>query len=186
MKYEISLWRDDNTSFPVRERKVLDIPSAKDSPIGASTPTLTQNINGMKEFSFSLLRHYMDNGKLEKNPLIGELVEESKIKVLVGKKWHDFIIKNIGEDKESDRIIYSCQDLASVELGKRGTEIVLNTELENNYGTVEELAKKVLKYSGYSLGEDSEKPYESKEEALYIMRLNTDLSATRADRKSVV
>lgn len=180
MRYEISLWRDGNADSSVRERKVLDIPSAKDSPIGASTPTLTQNINGMKEFSFSLLRHYMDNGKLEKNPLIGELVEESKIKVLVGKKWHDFIIKNIGEDKESDKIFYSCQDLASVELGKRGTEIVLNTELENNYGTVEELAKKVLKYSGYSLGEDSEKPYESKEEALYIMRLDTDLSAIRA------
>src|SRR5574344_1516636 len=180
MKYEMSLWRDGNVLDSVRERKVLDILSAKDSPIGASNPPLTQNINGVKEFSFSLPRHYMDNEKLEKNPLIGELVEESKIKVLVGKKWHDFIIKNIGEDKESDRIIYSCQDLASVELGKRGTEIVLNTELENNYGTVEELAKKVLKYSGYSLGKDSEKPYESREEALYIMRLNTDLSDIRA------
>ena len=180
MRYEISLWRDGNAHSSVRERKVLNIPSVKDSPIGASTPTLTQNINGMKEFSFSLLRHYMDNGKLEKNPLIGELVEESKIKVLVGKKWHDFIIKNIGEDKESDKIIYSGQDLASVELGKRGTEIVLNTELENNYGTVEELANKVLKYSGYSLGRDSQKPYESKEEALYVMRLSADLSATRA------
>lgn len=178
MEFNLSLWVD---KIGEKERKVLDIPKAKDSPIGVSTPTLVKNINGLQDLTFTIPRWYMDNGERVMNPLLSELTEEKKVKLQtkVGEKvqWHDFIIKGITEQKEGMTNQYSCKELATLELSKRGVDTLLNIELENNYGTIGELGNRILANSGYSVATDGDIPYATTDEVLYQMKVTSEFTA---------
>ena len=65
--------------------------------------------------------------------------------------WYDFIIKKDEEKARDNKYIFTCNSLAAHELGKTGFNIELDTELENNMGTVQELGEKVLKDSDWQL-----------------------------------
>lgn len=178
MEFNLSLWVD---KIGEKERKVLDIPKAKDSPIGVSTPTLVKNINGLQDLTFTIPRWYIDNGERVMNPLLSELTEEKKVKLQtkVGEKvqWYDFVIKGITEQKEGMTNQYSCKELATLELSKRGVDTLLNTELENNYGTISELGNRILANSGYSVATDGDIPYATTDEVLYQMKVTTEFTA---------
>ena len=177
-RWKLSLWRD---RVDLVEEKVFDIPFSNESPIGASDPVLTTTIEGLKELSFTLPRKYTthESGEVLTNPLIASIVAESKIKLqdtaAKGDQWNDFIVTNVVESKAEALNTYICQDLATVELGKRGADIVLDTELENNYGTLPDLARKVLDGSGYVFSEDSDTALEYHEEPLYVVKLDRSL-----------
>ena len=51
-------------------------------------------------------------------------------------KWYEFIITNITESSEDKKITYIAQDAYITELSRKGFNIELSTDLENNQGTI--------------------------------------------------
>jgi hypothetical protein len=132
------------------------------TPMRAINPTLTRNINGVETLKFEMYYQYIDpnTGEREHNPLIDYLVNERKIKLYYEDDdpnhpdhWYDFIIKKDEEKARDNKYSFTCNSLAASELGKTGFKIELNTELENNTGTVQELAEKILENSDWRLSE---------------------------------
>lgn len=103
-----------------------------------------------------------------KNPFLGLLVNERKVKVFWKDEWYDFVIKNCQEDSSGKCITYTCTDVFINELSKNGFNIVLDDELENNSGTVLELAQTVLDGTDWVLDtEGSDVVQQKKEEPVY-------------------
>jgi hypothetical protein len=130
------------------------------TPMRVINPTLTRNINGVETLKFEMCYQYIDlnTGKREHNPLIDYLVNERKIKLYYEDDdpnhpdhWYDFIIKKDEEKARDNKYSFTCNSLSAAELGKTGFKIELDTELENNMGTVQELGKKVLENSDWQL-----------------------------------
>lgn len=66
-------------------------------------------------------------------------------------RWRDFVIKTIDKDSNTHVANIVAKEIFVNELGKNGWSVTLNTELENNYGTVEQLAEKVLDGSDWKV-----------------------------------
>ena len=158
-KYEISIWEDYITNPLLgdthsSECRIATIGSnTMNTPSRAFESQLIENIDGTNQFSFKLYYSYVDTATGEKvdNPFIPLISNETKIKVLWKDKWYDFIVKSIVEDSKSKSKTYSCVDLFINELGKNGFNLEFSDELENNQGTVQELAEKVLKNTDWTL-----------------------------------
>lgn len=102
------------------------------------------------------------------NPFLSLLVNERKVKCFWKNQWYDFVIKNCREDSNGESITYTCTDVFINELSKNGFEIVLDAELENNMGTVLELATEVLDGTDWSLDSThSDLVQQKKEEPVY-------------------
>ena len=131
-----------------------------------------------------------------KNPFLNLLVNERKVKCFWKGEWYDFVIKNCREDSSGKSITYTCTDLFINELSKNGFNIVLDTELENNSGTVLELAEKVLDGTDWTLDSiNSDIIQQKKEEpvyeidtlkVLYIKDETTQLSASIPANKKIL
>ena len=103
-----------------------------------------------------------------RNPFLNLLVNERKVKCFWKGEWYDFVIKNCQEDSSGKSITYTCTDLFINELSKNGFNIVLDTELENNSGTVLELADYILDGTDWSVDtEGSDVIQQKKEEPVY-------------------
>lgn len=168
--YEISIWQDleitqvvDEESFNFfDEKKYLVIGSSKMSFRGkAKDPILKENLNGTKTLTFSLPFKYFDedSGSFIENYLVKELNNETKIKLKKEDKWYTFIIKNIEESRSKREVSYSytCQDLFINELSKIGWEKNFSDEVGNNYGTLKELANRVLEGTTWNYDESESK-----------------------------
>lgn len=185
-KYEISLWEDYFDNGQYKERKIAIIGSdSMTSPCRAYNPKLVQNINGTNTFTFEMYLTYKENfiangtDEILTNPFLNLLQNERKIKVLWKNDWYDFIIKNCQEDSSSKKNVYTCQDLFINELSKNGFELEFDNELENNYGTAQELAEKVLEGTDWKVDkENSQILQQKKEEPVYEYVLTKDISAT--------
>ena len=179
--YELSIWEDiapeDGSTEYLDERKIAVIATnGYDAQIRAFNVTLKETITGEKTLTFEILRRYRDaKGELLDNPFIPLLTNERKIKLRIGEpysfydekkvyrkelaekedtedKWLDFIIKIVDESKKDEKNTYTCKELFTTELGKNGYAITLADELENNYGTLNELANRILQNSGWTVG----------------------------------
>ena len=157
--YELSIWEDrliineDNTKY-FKEFKIAVLGSDKmTSPQRAMNPVLTENVNGEKTLAFSLASKYFNplTGEIEKNPLEKYLVNERKIKLLYGDKWYEFVIKTKVESSEEYIYNYTARELFVLELSKVGYDVVLDQSLNNNQGTITELASKVLEGTDWKL-----------------------------------
>ena len=93
-------------------------------------------------------------------------------------RWYDFVIKNIDEDKSTFLNTYTAKELFVNELGKNGWAVTLDTELENNFGTIKELGANVLEGSDWTISADSYSPTEKIAEPLFKTTLTTQLSGT--------
>ena len=163
-KYEISIWEDFfvpaeteqqlDGSYIVKspsyydERKLAIIGSdTLESQSRAVDPKLVRNANGTNTLTFKMFYHYVDNitGEEVDNPFIGLLTNERKVKCFWKNKWYDLLIKNVQEDSSGKSITYTCKDQHIEELSKNGFNLEFDTELENNIGTITELATEVLK-----------------------------------------
>ena len=103
-----------------------------------------------------------------RNPFLNLLVNERKVKCFWKGKWYDFVIKNCREDSNGKSITYTCTDVFINELSKNGFNLVFDTELENNSGTVLELGQAVLEGTDWSLDtENSDIIQQTKEEPVY-------------------
>ena len=176
-KYEISLWEDymvdATSSIPAHfeEKKVVVIGSnTMTAACRAYESKLVENINGTNTFTFKMFYTYRDEqtGEKRQNPFLNLLVNERKVKVLWKNKWYDLVIKNIQEDSNGKSITYTCKDLFINELSKNGFNLEFDNELENNQGTVTELAARVLEGTEWQLdGAGSDSIKQEKEEPLY-------------------
>ena len=171
--YEISVWKDvlmyvgtprDGKTSPTsnindltaveyqyytEERLAIIGSDTMTSPMRAVNPILKKNINGVETLTFDMYYQYEDveTGEIVHNPLIDFVIDERKIKLKYEDKWYDFIVKKDDEKGREYKYSYTCNGLAANELGKTGFSIELDTELENNIGTVQQLAEEVLKGS---------------------------------------
>lgn len=192
-KYEISLWEDyqrDNDAY-YSERKIAVIGSNDmTSPCRAYNPKLVQNVNGTNTFTFDMYMTYKENfvkdgeDKTFTNPFLALLVNERKVKVLWKEKWYDFIIKQCAEDSTSKKITYTCKDLYVNELSKNGYDLEFDSELNNNYGTAQELVEATLKGTEWTLKEDTENILQKKEEPVYELKLGSALNAINQTKSS--
>jgi len=106
--------------------------------------------------------------KATQNPFLNLLVNERKVKCYWKGEWYDFVIKNCQESSTGNSITYTCTDVFINELSKNGFEITLDTELENNTGTIIELANTVLDGTDWQLDSGtSDIVQQTKEEPVY-------------------
>ena len=113
------------------------------------------------------------------NPFIDFLVNERKVKVLWKDKWYDFVIKNCQKDSNNRTLTCTCKDLFINELSKNGYSLEFDTKLENNQGTVLELAEKVLEGTDWQVDEDnSDIIQQETEEPVYEVTTTSGFSAT--------
>lgn len=152
--YEISIWEQVEN----KEVKIGIIGSNEmGSPGRAQKPTLTRNTNGTKKLEFYLFFEYVDEieGTIRRNPYCQLLSNGRKIKLKWKNRWYEFIITNIVEDSDNRKISYTAQDAYITELSRRGFNIELSTEQENNQGTIFELTKRILENSEWQLDEEN-------------------------------
>lgn len=160
--YEISVWEDrlvtEKKISYYKEMKLAVIGSDKmDSPNRAFDPVLTENINGEKTLTFSLVYKYYDEytGEMVINPFHKYLINERKIKLFYNDEWFDFIIKECNEDSVENIFKYTARDSFSLELAKLGYNVTLDPSLNNNQGTIIELAKQVLQDTDWKVDEEN-------------------------------
>jgi hypothetical protein len=201
--YELSVWEDvivpaqGEVPEYFEEKKIAVIGSHDfDAPLRAYNVTLKENINSEKTLTFNMLRKIKnENGELVDNPLVKLLSNERKLKLRDGEaypfldiadldkedtdeRWYDFVIKNIDEDKSTFLNTYTAKELFVNELGKNGWAVTLDTELENNFGTIKELAAAILEGSDWTVSPDSYSPTEKIAEPLFKATLTAQLSGT--------
>nr|DAF00311.1 MAG TPA: minor structural protein [Herelleviridae sp.] len=188
-KYEISLWEDrlvpqtgeGQSIVPehYEEEKVCIIGSdTMTSQARVLEPKLVRNVNGTNKLTFKLYYTYIDNetGEKVQNPFISLLVNERKVKCKWEDHWYDFVIKGIQEDSNGKTITYTCEDLYINELSKTGFSLEFDQKLNNNQGTAQELAKKVLEGTDWVVDIDnSDHILQTIEEPLYSATLTQDL-----------
>ena len=150
--YELSIW-----DVAAQKETKIAIIGANDmlSPARAQSPQLKRNINGTKTLTFSLYTKYIDeiDGERKINPFCNLIHNETRLKLKWKNKWYEFIVKNIVEDSENNKNTYIAEDAFILELSRKGFNIELNTDLENNQGTLIELEKKILKNSDWQVDE---------------------------------
>jgi hypothetical protein len=175
--YELSIWRDvyNSDSKKFVEEKVIvigsDIMQDAGAPHRAYDISQKRNVNGTRNLSFKLSYTYIDptTGEKVANPFVGMLTNETKIKLKHKGKWYDYLIKNIAEDSKSHTCTYSAEDLFVNELSKNGFGAVLDREKENNIGTNEELAKRILEEDTDWRVEGSDINVQTQVETLYLL-----------------
>lgn len=174
-KYKISIWEDVDNGSTLLEQKIAEIGSdTMTAQHRALDPVLTENANGTHTLTFKMYYRYIDTvtGEEVDNPFISLMVNERKVKLFWKDKWYDFVIKDVTKDSSTKTLNFSCQDLYINELSKNGFNLEFDTELENNMGTIDELAEKVLKGTSWKLGEcDTLVQYQ--EEPLYKCLVET-------------
>lgn len=180
-RYQISVWEDyvvaatDSIPEHFEEKQICIIGSdSMTSQIRATEPRLVQNINGTNTLTFKLFYTYIDNetGDKVRNPFVNLLINERKIKCLWNEQWYDFIIKGIQEDSSGKSITYTCSDLYVNELSKTGFNLEFDDELNNNQGSVQELAQKIIEGTDWTVDlTNSDKILQTIEEPLYEARI---------------
>ncbi len=140
-----------------KERKIAIIGADDmDTPFAANSPILTVNTNGTVTLTFKMFYHCYDEdkgkeGEFATNPYVGLLSNERKIKLKFRNKWYDFIIRNCQESSENHTFTYTARSIYVNELAKNGLKVELDDELENNQGSITELAEYILADSDWQV-----------------------------------
>ena len=175
--YEVSLWIKerrttllDNIEHAYIQDKRIGI-LATDGLISndrISNIVFTRKVDGSRALSFQLTKRFIDdNGAVRFNRFYNLLKNESLVKLKYKNVWYEFLIKNIEEDKSNYLITYTCTDAFIEELSKIGENIVLDTELENNFGTVQEIGETILLGTGWTVDPASDTILQKTNSPLY-------------------
>ena len=182
--YEISIWEDvwhqelnEGEGAFVEERLCVIGSDRMEAPSRVIKPKLVRNINGTKTLTFEMYKKYLDTttGLLVDNPYISLLQSERKVKLLYNNSWYDFLIKNISESSRSHLCTYSLEDANVNELSKNGFDFIFDNDLSNNFGTLPELATKVMLGTDWEV--ESEAIVQKIEEPVVHLILNSDIKA---------
>ena len=192
--YEISIWEDrlvtENDISYYKEIKLAVIGSDKmESPNRAFDPVLVENVNGEKTLTFSLAFKYYDEymGEIVDNPFYPYLINERKIKLFYNDEWFEFVIKECDETSTENIFKYTAKELFSLELAKLGYGVTLDTSLNNNQGTIIELAKRVLEDTDWEVDEDnSDTLAQFVQEPLYEATVTNSFEVLNLDTNEMV
>lgn len=192
--YEISIWEDrlvtENEISYYKEIKLAVIGSDKmESPNRAFDPVLTENVNGEKTLTFCLAFKYYDEytGEIVQNPFYPYLINERKVKLFYNNEWSEFVIKECNETSTENIFRYTAKELFSLELAKLGYDVTLDTELNNNQGTIIELAKRVLENTDWEVDENnSDLLTQYVQEPLYEAVLTNQIEVLNLDTNKLV
>lgn len=189
-KYEISIWDDvyDSELGRYKEEKLIVIGNnTMTSQNRAISPSLKSNINGTNVLTFTLYYDYVDTqtGERVKNRFVDLLVNERKVKVLWKDKWYDLIVKNISEDSTNHTFTYICEDLYLTELSRTGFNLEFATELQNNIGTAQDLAEKVLEGTDWQFL-PGDTIYQEIEEPVYEVKVLKDFQAEQNPLNEII
>lgn len=188
--YEISVWRDvyemraGETEATWHEDKIAIIGSnTRTDAARAFNPVLTVDIYGQETFKFDIYSKYYDeDGTQVENPYLNLLINEAKVKVKFRGKWHDFIIKEVGEVHGSNFVVsYSCQSLAIYELGKSGYEIDFSEGQNNNVQTASEFMRTALDGSGWKFSRGNANLLEEDLEQAFQISLVNDIQGKKIE-----
>ena len=188
--YEISVWRDvyemraGETEATWHEDKIAIIGSnTRTDAARAFNPVLTVDIYGQETFKFDIYSKYYDeDGTQVENPYLNLLINEAKVKVKFRGKWHDFIIKEVGEVHGSNFVVsYSCQSLAIYELGKSGYEIDFSEGQNNNVQTASEFMRTALDGSGWKFSRGNANLLEEDLEQAFQISLVNDIQGKKVE-----
>lgn len=163
------------------EKKIATIGSnTLNSAIAVFGAKLTSNIDGTSKLTFSLFNKYItDEGEKEDNPFVGLLKNETKIKLKYNDSWYSLNINNVDEDSNSNTFTYTSEEIYIEELSKTGFELIFDTELENNSGTIIELAQKAVNGTDWDIDvENSDILIQTSEEPLYTATLLSAMTVT--------
>lgn len=118
---------------------------------------LAQNTNGSQTLTFSIFYQYVDTrtGEKVENPWAALLCAERKLLLDYDGETFYFIIKNVTKDSAKYTLDIVADDRNVNELAKNGYGVTLDEELNNNYGTVTEIAKQVLKNTNWTVDEEN-------------------------------
>ena len=189
--YEISIWEDFTPSEDkkyYKERKLMIIGSDQmTAPLRVHKPILKENVNGTHTLTFTLYNKYFDEeiGDFVDNPFLPYMVNERKVKLKYDGKWYDFVIKDIEEDSTEHTFNYSLTDSFINELSKNGFNIELDTELENNQGTIKELATTVLDGTDWKVGH-VDTLVQKNDEALYAVKIPSGTTIVGTDMSTLL
>lgn len=188
--YEISIWEDFTPSDDKKyyqERKLMIIGSdTMTARLRATNPVFKTNLNGTHTLTFTLYSRYFDEDQNDfvDNPFLPYMVNERKVKLKYDGEWYDFIIKDIEESSTEDSFAYTCNDSFINELSKNGFSIELDTELENNQGTIGELAATVLEGTDWRIGH-VDTLVQTNDEALYAVKIPSGTSIEATDMSTL-
>lgn len=159
------------------------------SPIDATNPKITVNINGKKTLTFTMYYKYFDYYLWDyaENPLVSQIQNDTLIEVKENDKYYDLIVTKVVKNTNNNVVTYTAEDAHIIELGKNGYNAELAIELENNIGTVNQLGEEILKTSDWEVapvgnnvqgGASSELIIQSLEESLYELK-NVNLASAQ-------
>ena len=192
--YELSVWEytKSNSDEPLRERKIAVIGTNESSGLNdAFNIVFRPNVNGEKTLTFSIHYRYFDvfQDKYVVNPFSDYLFNERKVKLKFDGKWYDFIIRDHQESSDGLTWNYTATDAFILELSKNGYNVELDTELNNNQGTVIELGKKVIANTDWKVDEEnSDNIVQNLEEPLYtvVVPKSKSFQAKNVDTNEIV
>ena len=182
-RYECTILPETNYTILnkyIREICLANIGSnTMNTPIRAFNPKLVRQVNGTNKLTFQIFYRYYDEDAedFKLNPFTSLLVNERKVKLFYDNEWFDFIIKQIQEDSEKYTFTYTCEDLYISELSKNGYNLIFDTELENNMGTVTELGTSILEGTDWRVG-PSDTIKQKNGEVLFTYETPSALEAT--------
>lgn len=171
-----------------KEEKITTIGASNTrSPKLAYNTKFVDDVKGEHTLTFTMNGKYYDEEKqtFVDNPYLKYLTNERKIKLFFRDEWYDLLIKKVEENKKNYSYTYTASDLYINELGKNGFKVELNSELENNQGTAEELAAQILedtdwRVSSYTGTDEKGEPVAYRSDLLVETNLDTLYQATLA------
>lgn len=180
--YQITVWNDvwDSVQGKFVEKRLGIIGAdSMESQSRAIEPQFTRNVNGVKKLTFKMYAKYKDSvtGEDTKNPFIDWLISERKVKLFYENEWHDFVVKNIVENSNTYLYTYQLEDALVQELSKNGFGVVLDAQLMNNMGTANELAKRILEETDWTVSDESEAFVQTIEEPLVYVTIPSGTAA---------
>lgn len=182
--YELSVW----SLAGKEEKKIATIGSSSmTNQARAQEVSLKRNINGTKELNFYLHTSFLDpqEGVMKDNPFYPLLSNNTRLKLYWKNNWYEFNIKSIVEDSNNKKVTYVAEDAFIKELSKRGFNVELSTELENNQGSAFDLGDSILKDSGWIINrEESQIKPQFVEDSLVELMIGEDFFI--ADKKIII
>lgn len=151
--YELSVWNEELIGEGKKaETKMLIIGADTMTYDGRATGIkLVRKVNGTNTLTFQMLDSFFDSkkGEFVKNDYIDELFAERKIKLYYKKKWYEFYIKNVKEDKKHNSVLktFTCEDAFIDELARNGYGITFDEELYNNVEEIGTFTEEILEDS---------------------------------------
>lgn len=152
-EYELSVWDEMLGEKGQKQEIKRAVIGAHDMDyLGRATALkLSRKLNGTNILTFQMPSKYFDSelGEYIHNEFCDYIFNERKLKLKYDKKWFEFYVKNITENKQFKSIIYQyqCEDAFIDELSRNGYGITFDTELYNNVEEIGIFTEQVLKDS---------------------------------------